>query len=204
VCDVMDDASEEMNGISLFFSRKFFSRRRTLPTRVVQPRWQDKPFPFRVDGNGPAGIRVHVCDGFFPILIELQDIALVILRDQQASIVGTDNAVRNIARRLPDCFPLLSRGDNTRDFCYLVFPRSLLSRRGCALSWRRTASLPALRRRRLAGAASARRRRILAGRDQSLISGILRRLHARPLPLPLRRRLAQRGQRAKDSECYRQ
>ena len=46
------------------------------------------------------------------VLIELQDLAVVVLRQQQRAIIGADDAVAVVADFLPEELPLLACGDH--------------------------------------------------------------------------------------------
>ena len=119
-----------------------------------------------IDSAPPVCVSEYATD-VLPSLIELQDLAVVVLREQQRAIVGADDAVAVVADFLPEELPLLARGNHAGDRFNLV----LRERLAPAPARRLHARGPSA-----ATTAAARRRRCLAHGDQRRISGIGRRL----------------------------
>jgi hypothetical protein len=70
-----------------------------------------KRTPFEFIENAPPFIRGRVRGRSFAILIDLQHIAVIVLRDQQAPIFGPYHAFGVVARSRPDLFSFLPRRD---------------------------------------------------------------------------------------------
>ena len=144
---IVDDAADAVERIALIPVGQDLALRRELRDAGAQAALDDEQRALRVHRQRAAGVRVGVDDRRLAVLIQLQDLAVVVLRQQQPAVVGADDAVAVVADLLPEELPLLAGGDHARE-------------------WRRPCSPDARRWRRRAGAAprtAARRVRRAAG-----------------------------------------
>jgi hypothetical protein len=85
--------ADTIQRIALAFVGEGFARRREFHDVLVHPSVVDEQDALRVHGDCPSRIRARVSNGDVAFLIELHDIAVVVLRDQDAAVFGPNDAV---------------------------------------------------------------------------------------------------------------
>ena len=161
---VVDDSPDAVEWLTLKAGRQHSPLRRELLDLHAQTALDDEQVALRAHRQRAARVRVRVRDGRFAVSIQLHDFAAIVLRQQQAAVIGADDAVAIVATLLPDEHPFLARGDHPGNLRDRIVPDAL--------------RLTATRAAAGATAASGRRRR-LAPRDQCRVAGIERCLHRR-------------------------
>src|SRR5580658_6724407 len=150
-----------------------------LLNRRVHSAVDRKQSAFRVHSDGAAGVQTHVRDGIFAVLVQLDHLAVVVLRDEETAVTGADNAVGVIALDGPDLFPFLPRGDYARDLRDGVISGEGLRGSACSTAWSALSSATTAAGSTLRSAAASRLGgRSLAGLQYIRLLGIGRRLHA--------------------------
>ena len=164
---VIDDAADAVERLTLEAVRQQSPPRRELLDLHVQTALDDEQVALRAHRQRAARVRVRVRHGRLAVRLQLHDSAAVVLRQQQAAVIGADDAVAVVASLLPDERPFPARLDHPGDFRDRIVPDAL-----------RLNATPAAPSAGGTTAASGRRRR-LARRDQCRVAGIERCLHRR-------------------------
>lgn len=160
--------------------------RRKLLDGLVQAAIDQEQGALRIHRERPAGIRTGVGDGRLAVPVEFHDRAFIILGEQKSAVFRAHDAVGIVAVHLPDFLPLLSRGDDPRNFRHRVRARRWRGGRGRCLG-------------------PGRWRRRLARLDRIRVPRVPGRLHARPLrEAGGRQNLAPAGARGKHAQRKRE
>src|ERR1019366_2487784 len=122
--DVVEDAADAVQRVAVVFVGENPALGRDLFDRRVETAVGDEQDAFRVYRERTAGVGAGVRDGNPPLTVELDDVALIVLSDENPAVFGGDDAIGVVAIHLPDFFPLLTGGHNTGDFDNRVFARA--------------------------------------------------------------------------------
>src|SRR6202023_641063 len=145
---------------------------------------------FPGDGHGATSVSIGVEDLGFAVRIDFDDLALIVLREQDPSVRHADDAVTVVAALLPDELPFRATLDDAGNFggrlsdnwpclrgCSSATARAGTTFTTCTTGFSRAST----------GAAAAPGRRILARGDQRLITRIARGLQRRQRRIGRRR-----------------